>query len=76
MSYFDTDLNKTVTTTVKINKLTKYYDEVLIFTYKYVVLKDLTLIPINDIMENRVREYQYDYFLSGFNYMSEVRYEE
>ena len=76
MSYFDPDLNKTVTTTVKINKLTKYYDEVLTFTYKYVVLKDLTLIPINDIMENRVREYQDDYFLSGFNYMSEVRYEE
>ena len=76
MSYFDTDLNKTVITTVKINMLTKYYDEVLTFTYKYVVLKDLTLIPINDIMENRVREYQYDYFLSGFNYMSEVRYEE
>ena len=76
MSYFDTDLNKTVTTTVKINKLTKYYDEVLTFTYKYVILKDLTLIPINDIMENRVREYQYNYFLSGFNYMSEVRYEE
>ena len=76
MSYFDTDLNKTVTTTVKINMLTKYYDEVLTFTYKYVVLKDLTLIPINDIMENRVREYQDDYFLSGFNYMSEVRYEE
>ena len=76
MSYFDTDLNKTVTTTVKINMLTKYYDEVLTFTYKYVVLKNLTLIPINDIMENRVREYQYDYFLSGFNYMSEVRYEE
>ena len=76
MSYFDTDLNKTVITTVKINMLTKYYDEVLTFTYKYVVLKDLTLIPINDIMENRVREYQDDYFLSGFNYMSEVRYEE
>ncbi len=76
MSYFDTDLNKTVTTTVKINMLTKYYDEILTFTYKYVVLKDLTLIPINDIMENRVREYQYDYFLSEFNYMSEVRYEE
>ena len=76
MSYFDTDLNKTVITTVKINMLTKYYDEVLIFTYKYVVLKDLTVIPINDIMENRVREYSYDYFLSGFNYMSEVRYEE
>ena len=76
MSYFDPDLNKTVITTVKINMLTKYYDEVLTFTYKYVVLKDLTLIPINDIMENRVREYQYDYFLSRFNYMSEVRYEE
>ena len=76
MSYFDTNLNKTVTTTVKINMLTKYYDEILTFTYKYVVLKDLTIIPINDIMENRVREYQYDYFLSRFNYMSEVRYEE
>lgn len=76
MSYFDTNLNKTVITTVKINMLTKYYDEVLTFTYKYVVLKDYTLIPINDIMENRVREYQDDYFLSGFNYMNEVRYEE
>ena len=76
MNYFDTNLNKTITTTVKINILTKYYDEVLTFTYKYVILKDYTLIPINDIMENRVREYQYDYFLGGFNYMSEVRYEE
>ena len=76
MSYFDTNLNKTVTTTVKINMLTKYYDEVLTFTYKYVILKDYTIIPINDIMENRVREYSYDYFLSGFNYMNEVRYEE
>ena len=76
MSYFDTDLNKTVTTTVKINLLTKYYDEVLTFTYKYVILKDYTLIPINDIMENRVRDYQYDYYLGGFNYMNEVRYEE
>lgn len=76
MDYFDTNLNKTVTTTVKINMLTKYYDEVLTFTYKYVVLKDYTLIPINDIIENRVRDYSYDYFLSGFNYMSEVRHEE
>ena len=76
MSYFDTNLNKTVTTTVKINMLTKYYDEILTFTYKYVILKDYTIIPINDIMENRVREYSYDYFLSGFNYMTEVRYEE
>ena len=76
MSYFDTNSNKSVTTTVKINMLTKYYDEVLTFTYKYVVLKDYTLIPINDVMENRVRDYSYDYFLSGFNYMNEVRYEE
>ena len=76
MSYFDTNSNKKITTTVKINMLTNYYDEVLTFTYKYVILKDYTLIPINDIMENRVQEYSYDYFISGFNYMSDVRYEE
>lgn len=76
MSYFDTNLNKTVTTTVRINLLTKYYDEILTFTYKYVILKDYTIIPINDVMENRVRNYSYDYFLSGFNHMNEVRYEE
>ena len=76
MSYFDTNSNKKITTTVKINMLTKYYDEILTFTYKYVVLKDYTLIPINDVMENRVRDYSYDYLLSGFNYISEVRYEE
>ena len=76
MSYFDTNLNKTVTTTVRINLLTKFYDEILTFTYKYVVLKDYTLIPINDVMESRVRDYPYDYFISGFNYMTEVSYEE
>lgn len=76
MSYFDNDLNKRIITTVKINMLTRYYDEILTFTYKYVVLKDYTLLPINDIMENRVREYSDDYYLSGFNYMNEVRYEE
>ena len=76
MSYFDTNSNKKITTTVKINMLTNYYDEVLTFTYKYVILKDYTLIPINDIMENRAKEYSYDYFISGFNYMSDVRYEE
>lgn len=76
MSYFDTNLNKKIITTVKINMLTKYYDEILTFTYKYVILKDYTLIPINDVMENRVREYSYDYYISGFNSMSEVRYEE
>ena len=76
MSYFDTNSNKKITTTVKINMLTKYYDEILTFTYKYVVLKDYTLIPINDVMENRIRDYSYDNFLSGFNSISEVRYEE
>ena len=76
MSYFDKNLNKRVVTTVRINMLTRYYDEVLTFTYKYVILKDLTLIPINDVMENRVRDYPDDYYLSGFNSMSEVRYEE
>ena len=76
MSYFDTDLNKTITTTVKINLLTKYYDDVLTFTYKYVILRDYTLIPINDVMTNRVRDYSDDSFISGFNYMNEVRYEE
>ena len=76
MSYFDNELNKRIITTVKINMLTKYYDEVLTFTYKYVVLKDYIFIPINDVMENRVREYSDDYYLSGFNYMNEVRYEE
>ena len=76
MSYFDDSLNKRIVTTVRINMLTKYYDEVLTFTYKYVILKDYTLIPINDVMGNRVRDYSYDYYLSGFNYMSEVRYVE
>lgn len=76
MNYFDNNLNKKVTTTVKINMLTKYYDEVLTFTYKYVILKNYTLIPINDVMENRVRDYSDDYFLSSFNNMEEVRYEE
>lgn len=76
MSYFDTNSNKKVITTVKINMLTKYYDEILTFTYKYVVLKDYTLIPINDVMTNRVRDYSYDFFLNGFNSMNEVRYDE
>ena len=76
MSYFDANLNKKVTTTVKIKMLTKYYDQILTFTYKYVILKDYTLIPINDVMENRVRDYSDDYFLSSFNNMEEVRYEE
>ena len=53
-----------------------HYDEVLTFTYKYVILNDLTLIPINDVMENRVRDYPDDYYLSSFTSMSEGIYEE
>lgn len=39
-----------------------HYDEVLTFTYKYVILNDLTLIPINDVMENRIRDYPDNYY--------------
>lgn len=70
--YYDNKLNKEVTTTMKIKLLSKYYDEVLTFTYKYVILKDYTIIPINDVMENRVRDYQYNSFLSGFNSQEEI----
>lgn len=76
MSYFDKNQNKTVVIPVKINKLSKYHDEILTFTYKYVILKDYTFLPIKDVMENRVREYTDNYFLSGFNSEEEVRYEE
>ena len=72
VSYFDKELNKNVTTTVKIKLLTKYYDEVLTFTYKYVILKDYTLIPINDVMLNRVRDYNYSELISGFNSQEEI----
>lgn len=76
MSYFDTNQNKTVTMLVKIKSLSKYYSEVLTFTYKYVVLKDFTIIPIDDVMESRIRPYTYDNFLSGFNSIDEVHEEE
>lgn len=76
MSYFDKNQNKTVVISVKINKLSKYHDDILTFTYKYVILKDYTFLPIKDVMENRVREYIDNYFLSGFNSEEEVRYEE
>lgn len=72
VSYFDKELNKNVTTTMKINLLTKYYDDVLTFTYKYVILKDYILIPINDVMINRANDYQYNEFISSFNSIKEV----
>jgi len=50
------------TTTLKMKMLTKYYDEILTFTYKYVVLKDYTLIPISDTLVNRGKKYvEYNY---------------
>lgn len=72
VSYFDKELNKNVTTTMKIKLLTKYYNDVLTFTYKYVILKDYTLIPINDVMINRVRDYNYSELISGFNSQEEI----
>ena len=72
VSYFDNNLNKTITTTIKINLLTKYYNDVLTFTYKYVILKDYTLIPINDVMINRANDYQYNEFIGIFNSIKEV----
>ena len=72
VSYFDNNLNKTITTTIKINLLTKYCNDVLTFTYKYVILKDYTLIPINDVMINRANDYQYNEFISSFNSIKEV----
>lgn len=50
------------TSTLKMNMLFKYYDDVLTFTYKYVVLKDYTLIPISDTFTNRNKKYvEYNY---------------
>ena len=53
--------------TMRINLLTKYHDEVLTFTYEYVILKDYTMIPINDVMPNRPQKYQYNYYWGGLN---------
>lgn len=71
IKYFDSKLNKTVYTTMKIKLLSKYYDEVLTFTYKYVILNDYTIIPINDVMD-RFSDYQYSYYIGGPNYESEI----
>ena len=62
VKYFDKELNKYVYLTLKIKLLSKYYDEVLTFTYKYVILKDYTLIPLTDIIV-RNPAYQEDYFI-------------
>lgn len=57
---------------MKINLLSKYYDEVLTFTYEYVILKDYTLIPINDIFVSRPKEYQTYYYVDRFDEKPEL----
>ena len=64
--------NETIPTTMKINLLSKYYDEVLTFTYEYVILKDYTLIPINDIFVSRPKEYQIYYYIDRFDEKPEL----
>ena len=50
------------TGTLKMKMLSKYYDDVLTFTYEYVILKDYTLIPIKDTFVNRDKKYvEYNY---------------
>ena len=47
---------------LKMQMLSKYYDDVLTFTYEYVILKDWTLIPIRDTFVNRGKKYvEYNY---------------
>ncbi len=64
--------NKTIPTTMKINLLSKYYDEVLSFTYEYVILEDYTLIPINDIFVLRPKEYQAYFYVDSFDEKPEL----
>lgn len=64
VDYYDTSGKKTAT--MKIDLLTKYYNEVLTFTYEYVILKDYTLIPINDCL-TRPKKYQTNYYRGTLN---------
>ena len=64
--------NKTIPTTMKISLLSKYYDEVLSFTYEYVILEDYTLIPINDIFVSRPKEYQAYFYVDSFDEKPEL----
>ena len=64
--------NKTIPTTMKISLLSKYYDEVLSFTYEYVILEDYTLIPINDIFVSRPKEYQTYFYVDSFDEKPEL----
>ena len=65
VKYYDKDGN-VKTTTLKMELPNKYYDEILTFTYEYVILNDYTLIPINDIVTKRGKEYKYNYYVDKF----------
>lgn len=65
VKYYDKDGN-VKTTTLKMELPSKYYNEVLTFTYEYVILNDYTLIPINDIVTKRKKEYKYNYYVDKF----------
>ena len=65
VKYYDKDGN-VKTTTLKMELPSKYYDEVLTFTYEYVILNDYTLIPIRDVLTNRKKEYHYNYYVDKF----------
>ena len=65
VKYYDKDGN-VKTTTLKMELPSKYYDEVLTFTYEYVILNDYTLIPIRDVLTNRKKEYKYNYYVDKF----------
>ena len=55
------------TTTLKMDLLSKYYEEVLTLTYEYVILKDYTIIPINDtLVNNHGKEYSPTFYLKKF----------
>lgn len=50
-----------------MNLLSKYYDEVLTLTYEYVILKDYTIIPINDtLVNNHGKEYKANFYLKKY----------
>ena len=66
LDYYGENLKGIYTTTMRIKLLSDYYDDVLTFTYEYVVLKDYTLIPINDVMTNRPQKYMYEIY-GGLN---------
>ena len=65
VKYYDKDGN-VKTTTLKMELPSKYYDEILTFTYEYVILNDYTLIPIRDVLTNRKKEYNYNYYVDKF----------